>query len=60
MIPLGIDPATFWFVAQSLNHCATATANYDICHFVTSVYSEHHTGAQKLNHHFICLRLVEF
>jgi hypothetical protein len=24
MTPLGIDPATFWFVAQCLNHCATA------------------------------------
>jgi hypothetical protein len=22
--PSGIDPATFWFVAQCLNHCATA------------------------------------
>jgi len=24
MIPAGIEPATFWFVAQHLNHCATA------------------------------------
>jgi hypothetical protein len=24
MSPSGIDPATFWFVAQYLNHCATA------------------------------------
>jgi hypothetical protein len=23
MTPTGIDPATFWFVAQCLNHCAT-------------------------------------
>jgi hypothetical protein len=23
-IPAGIEPATFWFVAQHLNHCATA------------------------------------
>jgi hypothetical protein len=25
MTPSGIDPATFRFVGQSLNHCATAT-----------------------------------
>jgi len=24
MTPAGIEPATFWFVAQHLNHCATA------------------------------------
>ena len=24
MTPAGIKPATFWFVAQHLNHCATA------------------------------------
>jgi len=24
LIPAGIEPATFWFVAQHLNHCATA------------------------------------
>jgi hypothetical protein len=24
MTPSGIEPATFWFVAQYLNHCATA------------------------------------
>ena len=24
MAPSGIEPATFWFVAQRLNHCATA------------------------------------
>jgi hypothetical protein len=24
LTPSGIDPATFWFVAQRLNHCATA------------------------------------
>jgi hypothetical protein len=24
MTPSGIDPATFWFVAQCLDYCATA------------------------------------
>jgi len=24
LTPVGIQPATFWFVAQHLNHCATA------------------------------------
>jgi hypothetical protein len=28
MTPSGIDPATFWFVAQCLNHCATACPFY--------------------------------
>jgi len=26
MKPSGIEPATFWFVAQNLNHCATAVS----------------------------------
>jgi len=28
MTPAGIEPATFWFVAQHLNHCATAVPNW--------------------------------
>ena len=28
MTPSGIEPATFWFVAQHLNHCATAVPRY--------------------------------
>ena len=28
MTPSGIEPATFWFVAQHLNHCATAVPMY--------------------------------
>ena len=28
--PSGIEPATFWFVAQHLNHCATAVPNSEI------------------------------
>jgi len=28
LTPAGIEPATFRFVAQHLNHCATAVPNY--------------------------------
>jgi len=28
MTPAGIEPATFRFVAQHLNHCATAVPHY--------------------------------
>ena len=28
MTPAGIEPATFRFVAQHLNHCATAVTQY--------------------------------
>ena len=30
MTPSGIEPATFQFVAQRLNHCATAVPNFHI------------------------------
>jgi len=30
MTPAGIEPATFRFVAQHLNHCATAVYNFII------------------------------
>ena len=30
MIPFGIEPATFRFVAQNLNHCANAISTYHI------------------------------
>jgi hypothetical protein len=29
MTPSGIEPVTFWFVAQYLNHCATAVPLFD-------------------------------
>jgi len=29
MTPSGIEPATFRFVAQHLNHCATAVRNLE-------------------------------
>ena len=30
MTPSGTEPATFWFVAQHLNHCATAVPSQNI------------------------------
>ena len=36
MTPSGIEPATFRFVAQHLNHCATAVPQ-DICIFCKTV-----------------------
>jgi len=33
MTPTGIEPATFRFVAQNLNHCATAVGMY-VTHFI--------------------------
>ena len=35
-IPAGIEPATFWFVAQHLNHCATAVPLCSSGHFYLS------------------------
>jgi hypothetical protein len=34
MTPSGIEPATFRFVAQYLNHCATAWTKSDIMIFL--------------------------
>jgi len=34
MTPAGIEPATLRFVAQHLNHCATAIPIYIVCVYV--------------------------
>ena len=34
MTPSGIEPATFRFVAQYLNHCATAVVTWKIVSFI--------------------------
>ena len=36
LTPAGIEPATYRFVAQHLNHCATAVPIVRICHFKIS------------------------
>ena len=33
MTPAGIEPATFWFIAQHLNHCATAVHGLRLCNY---------------------------
>jgi len=33
MTPAGFEPATFRFVAQRLNHCATAHDTSEVLHF---------------------------
>jgi hypothetical protein len=40
MIPSGIEPATLWFVAQYLNHCATALSESACCdvNYTTFIY----------------------
>ena len=47
MTPAGIKPATFRFVAQHLNHCATAVPTYIptyMCSFEYSVIHMIHTN----------------
>ena len=39
MTPVGIEPATFRFVAQHLNHCATAVPTHNLHKRQTSVPS---------------------
>jgi hypothetical protein len=34
MTPSGVKPVTFQFVAQYLNHCATAVTPWDICCYI--------------------------
>jgi len=48
MTPSGIEPATFRFVAQHLNHCATA-----VPHSVSVVYI--FWNAYKILYHYVCV-----
>ena len=44
LTPAGIEPAIFRFVAQHLNHCATAVPFHHVCW----THSEARTGTQIL------------
>jgi hypothetical protein len=54
MTSAGIEPATFRFVAQHLNHCATAVPYY--CYY----YAVFLRGGYKVNAEFICLKCVGY
>jgi hypothetical protein len=41
MTPSGIEPAIFWFVAQYLNHCATAVPVF--CRYLLQIHSSTRT-----------------
>ena len=56
MTPAGIEPATFRFVTQHLNHCATAECVVLIAFFTATLVAE---GASVLS--YTCVdRLVAF
>jgi len=38
MTPAGIEPATFRFVAQHLNHCTTAVPIYIMLYYIIILY----------------------
>jgi hypothetical protein len=43
MTPSGIEPATFWFVAHCLNHCATALSTCTCYHLKSNLFSQNTT-----------------
>ena len=47
LTPAGIEPATFRFVAQHLNHCATAVPNAAV---ISRILREH-TESSRSQHH---------
>jgi len=54
MTPSGIETATFRFVAQHLNHCATAVPNQCIYRYINLLYYKHrniqHVSANYCGH----------
>jgi len=52
MTPAGIEPATFRFVAQHLNHCATAVPKVDTGNKLMAIQQLQNTG------HFILFPVI--
>jgi len=50
MTTAGIEPATFRFVVQHLNHCATA-----VCHLPSYYYAKYLNIQSQLQIFLICL-----
>jgi hypothetical protein len=44
MTPSGINPTTFWFVAQCLNHCATTCPLLSLYRYFNLYRHQHHHG----------------
>ena len=53
MTPAGIEPATFRFVAQHLNHCATAVPVSYIYIYIYAGYTQKNGAVSKVNKKFI-------
>ena len=49
MAQAGIEPATFRFVAQHLNHCATADNILNKYNLFTDMLPQHLVGKNELN-----------
>ena len=66
MTPSGIEPATFRFVAQHLNHCATAVPQYIYIYsgkyFINTMHSEYdfirRMHSRRLSNFFLFVRVL--
>jgi hypothetical protein len=56
MTPAGIEPVTFQFVAQHLNHCATTVPN-DIKYKILYIYACY--GHLQLQFHYYNIQYLE-
>jgi len=54
LTPAGIEPATFRFVAQHLNHCATAVPKSEVHHPIDVVVREVNEKGQPNTESVMC------